>query len=46
MEGLHLFHADVIRIAELNFMHGYGWVEVDIVSKRSGLEREGHTLLG
>jgi len=26
MEGLHLFHANVVCSAELQFVHGCGWV--------------------
>ena len=44
MKSLHFFHANVVSCAQLEFVHGGGWVEVDIVSEGSGLQGEGHTL--
>jgi len=37
VKSLHFFHANVVSCAQLEFVHGGGWVEVDIVSKGSGL---------
>ena len=44
MKVLHLFHADVVRGMELEFVHGGGRVEVDVISKQSWFEGESHTL--
>ena len=44
VEGLHLFHADVVCSAKLQFVHGCGWVEVDVVGGGPGFEGECHTL--
>jgi len=37
VKGLHFLHANVVSCAQLEFMHGCGWVEVYIVGERSGL---------
>jgi len=44
VEGLHFFHTNIVRDTELKFMHGYGWVNVDVISERFRFEGEGHTL--
>jgi len=37
VKSLHFFHANVVSCAQLEFVHGCGWVEVDIVGEGSGL---------
>jgi len=37
VKSLHFFHANIVSCAQLEFVHGGGWVEVDIVSEGSGL---------
>ena len=37
VKGLRFLHANVVSCAQLEFMHGCGWVEVYIVGERSGL---------
>jgi len=44
MKSLHLFHADVVHGTELQFMHGGGWVEVDVIGEGAWFESECHTL--
>ena len=44
VKGLHFFHAHVVGGAQLEFVHGGGWVKVDIVGEGSGLQGEGHAL--
>ena len=44
VEGLHFFHANVVSGTQLEFVHGGGWVKVDVVSEGSGLQGEGHAL--
>jgi len=43
VESLHLVHADIVRGTELQFMHGGGWVEVD-VGEWAAFESVCHTL--
>ena len=45
MEGLHLFHADVVCRTGFKFVDGCGGGgEVDVISERSWFKGEGHTL--
>jgi len=44
VESLHLFHADVVRNVELQFMHEGVWVEVDVIGEGARFESECHTL--
>ena len=44
VKGLHFFHAHVVSDTQLEFVHGSGWVKVDVVSEGSGLQGEGHAL--
>ena len=37
VKGLHFLHADVVSCAQLEFVHGGGWVEVDVVGEGTGL---------
>jgi len=37
VKSLHFFHANVVSCEQLEFVHGGGWVEVDIVGEGSGL---------
>jgi len=37
VKGLHFFHAHVVGGTQLEFVHGGGWVKVDVVSEGSGL---------
>jgi len=37
VKSLHFFHVNVVSCAQLEFVHGCGWVEVDIVGEGSGL---------
>jgi len=37
VKSLHFLHADVVSCAQLEFVHGGGWVEVDVVGEGAGL---------
>jgi len=44
MESLHLFHADIVCGVKLQFLHGGGWVKIDVVGEGFGFESECHAL--
>jgi len=37
VKSLHFLHANVVSCAQLEFVHGGGWVEVDVVGEGAGL---------
>jgi len=44
MESLHFLHADIIDSTQFQFMHGGGWVKVDVIGEGAGFKSEGHAL--
>jgi len=44
VKSLHLFHAHIVSSTQLEFVHGGGRVEVNVVSEGSRLQGEGHAL--
>ena len=37
VKSLHFLHANVVSCTQLEFVHGGGWVEVDVVGEGAGL---------